>query len=67
MTSDPLFLLVAVAVLATFLVLMTGVIGFAKGGKFNKKYGNKLMQLRILLQFIAVLAILLFVWIRRGG
>ncbi len=67
MTSDPLFLLVAVAVLATFLVLMTGVLGFAKGGKFNRKYGNKLMRLRILLQFIAVLAILLFVWIRRGG
>jgi len=67
MTSDPLFLLVVVAVGATFLVLMIGVGGFAKGGKFNRKYGNKLMRLRILFQFIAVLAILLFVWLRRGG
>ncbi len=42
--------------------------GFARGGAFNRKYGNKLMQLRLLLQFIAVILIVLFVWIsRRGG
>lgn len=67
MTKDPLFILVAVAILSVFAVLIIGVAGFAKGGKFNQKYGNKLMQLRVLLQFIAILCILLFVWLRGGG
>ena len=48
-------------------ILMIGIGGFAKGGEFNRKYGNKLMQLRVAVQFIAVLLILLFVWLRSGG
>jgi len=62
MYSDPYFIFVVVAVLATLIVLLVGVLGFTKGGKFNAKYGNRLMQLRILLQFVAVAAVLLFVW-----
>ena len=31
--------------------------GFAGGGEFNRKYGNKLMQMRVLLQFIAIILI----------
>jgi hypothetical protein len=61
MTSSPLFFLAAFACLAVLAVLMVGVIGFARGGEFNKKYANKIMQLRLLLQFIAVLLILAFV------
>ena len=61
MTSSPLFFLVAFACLAVLGVLLVGILGFAKGGDFNRKYANKVMRLRILLQFIAVLLILLFV------
>jgi hypothetical protein len=50
------FLLI-VAMLATAAVLFTGIIGFVRGGEFNRKYGNKLMQARVGLQF-AALAIL---------
>jgi hypothetical protein len=55
------FLLVAlgIALLAVLGVLMTGVIGLARGGEFNRKYGNKLMRLRVLLQFLALGLILL--------
>lgn len=67
MTQDPLFFLVILACLAVFAVLLVGVIGFAKGGDFNKKYANKIMRLRILLQLIAVLLIVLYVWLRNGG
>lgn len=68
MTRDPLFLLVAFTCLAVLAVLMVGVGGFAKSGDFNRKYANKIMRLRILLQFIAVVLILAFVWLaRRGG
>jgi hypothetical protein len=67
MTSDPLFIIAAVACLAVLAVLMVGVGGFARGGTFNRKYANKLMRLRILLQFVAVLLIIAFVYFSRGG
>jgi hypothetical protein len=50
-------ILLIVAMLATAAVLFTGIIGFVRGGEFNRKYGNKLMQARVGLQF-AALAIL---------
>ena len=67
MLEDPLFLLMGAVMLGVVVVLMVGIGGFAKGGEFNRKYANKLMRLRIVAQFVAVLLILLFVWIRRGG
>ncbi len=65
--GDPLFILALVAALAVVVVLMIGIGGFAKGGEFNRKYGNKLMRLRIAAQAVAVLLILLFVWMRGQG
>jgi Hypoxia induced protein conserved region len=67
MTRDPLFILAAIACLAVLAVLMLGVGGFARGGDFNKKYANKIMRLRLLLQFIAVVLIVLFVYFFRRG
>jgi hypothetical protein len=61
MTSSPLFFVAAFACLAVLAVLMVGVFGFARGGEFNRKYANKIMRLRLLLQFVAVLLILAFV------
>jgi hypothetical protein len=65
MASDPLFYLVVVACLAVVVVLMIGVLGFARGGDFNKKHANKIMRLRLLLQFVAVILILAFVYFSR--
>ena len=67
MGKDPLFIVAAIACLAVLAVLMVGVMGFARGGEFNRKYANKLMQLRILLQFIAVVLIVGFVYFTRQG
>ena len=64
MTNDPLFILAAIACLAGVGVLLFGIGSFAKGGEFNKKYANKAMRLRIIAQFVAVILILLFVWLR---
>lgn len=41
--------------LATALVLLFGVFSMARGGEFNKKYGNKMMVLRVVLQGGALL------------
>ena len=67
MPSNPLFVLVVVTMAAVAIILMIGIGGFGKGGEFNRKYANKLMRMRILAQFVAVLMILLFVFITRGG
>ncbi|GAA6210237.1 twin transmembrane helix small protein [Cognatishimia sp. WU-CL00825] len=67
MLQDPLLIVVVVAILAVLVILLVGVGGFAKGGEFNKKYANKIMRLRIAAQFVAVVLILLFVWLRSGG
>tara|TARA_B100001093_G_scaffold414650_1_gene404836 strand:+ start:2986 stop:3189 length:204 start_codon:yes stop_codon:yes gene_type:complete len=45
-------LLIVVAI-----VLILGVGTLFKGGETSKKYSNKLMQLRVLLQFIAIIVL----------
>lgn len=65
MTRDPLFLLAAFACLAVLGVLIVGVLGFARGGEFNRKYANKIMRLRLLMQFLAVVLIVAFVYFSR--
>ena len=45
-------LLVSVAV-----VLILGIGTLFKGGDTSKKYSNKLMQLRVLLQFVAIIVL----------
>ena len=67
MASQPLFWIVALACLAVLGVLLIGIGGFARGGEFNKKHANKVMRLRLLLQFVAVILILIFVWFTKGG
>jgi threonine/homoserine/homoserine lactone efflux protein len=55
------------AVIGTGLVLLFGVLTFARGGDFNRRYGNKLMRLRILMQAIAVVLIMVGLWIASSG
>ena len=62
-----LYYLIVVAILAVVVVLMIGLGSFTKGGEFNRKYANKLMRLRIIGQAIAIVLILIFVLVRRGG
>ena len=52
-----IMLLVIVAV-----VLILGIGTLFKGGETSKKYSNKLMQLRVLLQFIAVIVLVLMAY-----
>ena len=52
-----IFLLMAVGV-----ILILGIGTLFKGGNTSKKYSNKLMQLRVLLQFIAIIALVGFAY-----
>lgn len=62
-----LYYLILIVMSAVVIVLAIGIGGFAKGGKFNAKYSNKMMQLRLLFQFVAVLLILLFIYLGGKG
>jgi hypothetical protein len=62
-----MFYVVVVACLGVLGILMVGIGGFAKGGEFNRKHGNRLMRWRIYAQLFAVVLLLLFVWLRSKG
>ena len=49
--------LIPILLAAVALVLFTGIFGMMRGGNFNRKYGNRLMQLRVGLQFLAIILI----------
>ena len=65
MTDSPLFYVIALAMLAVLAILATGIGGFARGGEWNRKHGNRMMRWRLIGQAVAVALIMLFVWL--GG
>ena len=67
MDKDPLLIVATIACIIVVAILAIGIGGFAKGGEFNKKYGNKLMRLRIAAQFVAILLILAVIALRGTG
>ena len=48
--------------IAVGIVLILGIGTLFKGGKTSKKYSNKLMQLRVLLQFVAIVILIIFAY-----
>lgn len=48
-----------IAGLAVVGVMGLGMFSMVKGGEFNKKHGNRLMQLRVTLQGVALLMLAL--------
>ena len=57
-----------VKVLSIILLLAVGIVlilvigTLFKGGETSKKYSNKLMQLRVLIQFVAILVLVGFAY-----
>ncbi len=51
-----------ILLIAVGIVLILGIGTLFKGGEASKKYSNKLMQLRVLLQFLAVIALVGFAY-----
>lgn len=65
----PTFLEYAVGVVmaAVLITLLTGVVSMFRGGEFNRKYSNKLMRLRVLLQALALALFAIFMLFFRHG
>ena len=64
MFTDPLFLFATVACIIVLGILLLGIGTFAKGGEFNKRNANKIMRWRLGAQFLAVILIAGFAWLR---
>lgn len=45
---------VVIALIGTVAVLLAGVVAMARGGAFNRKWGNTLMRARVAMQALAV-------------
>ena len=52
--GEELVKLVPFFVGATLIVLFVGIFAMFRGGSFNRSYSNKLMRLRVLLQFLTI-------------
>ena len=59
-------MLIILSLIAVLIVLGVGIIGMLRGGDFNRRYGNKLMRVRVATQGLAILLILLFVVVSRS-
>ncbi len=60
------FILALLAMLSVVGVLVVGIFSMVKGGEFNKKYGNKLMQARVYLQGLALVLLALAYFASKG-
>ena len=56
--------LVPIAIGAVAIVLLFGLVNMMRGG--SPHLSQRLMRLRVLMQFIALIVIMLTIWIMRG-
>ena len=54
------YYLVPAAIVAVAIVLLLGLVNMMRGGSPNRS--QKLMRLRVLLQFVAIVVIMLTIW-----
>ncbi len=60
--TSPFNFLIPIALAAVLITLGVGIYALFRGGDFGRSYSNKLMRLRVLLQFIAVLILVAAFW-----
>ena len=53
------------ALIAVFLTLCVGIYSLFRGGDFARSHSNKLMRLRVALQFVAVIVLMGALWWNR--
>ena len=56
-----------VAMVMTLGILLAGVVSMTRGGEVNRKWGNKLMRARVLMQGVAIILFLIAVYLLKQG
>jgi len=68
MTLEPLNIAIFVAMAAVLTVLVAGIANLAITGDKARSRSNQLMRLRVLVQFIAVILLMIGFWLKtRAG
>lgn len=67
--EDPLLIVVLLACGLVLAILLLGINSFRRGGEYARQNSNKFMRWRLIAQFVAVVLVLVFVYVRRqnGG
>ena len=55
------YALVPIAIIAVAIVLVMGLVNMMRGG--SPQISQKLMRMRVLLQFVAIIVIMLTIWV----
>jgi Hypoxia induced protein conserved region len=55
------YALVPIAIIAVAIVLVMGLVNMMRGG--SPQTSQKLMRMRVLLQFVAIIVIMLTIWV----
>jgi uncharacterized membrane protein len=56
--------LVPIAMGAVFIVLIIGLYALFRGGEFGRSWSNKMMRLRVMAQFGAIMVLLLALFLK---
>jgi hypothetical protein len=56
--------LIPMALGAVLLALLAGLYALFRGGDFGRSWSNRLMRLRVLLQFLAIVVLVAALWWR---
>jgi hypothetical protein len=64
---DSLHILLTLTLIALVATLGLGLFALFRGGSFGRSWSNKLMRLRVLLQFTAIVIICAAAWLTGHG
>ena len=64
---EMLSILLGVVLVAVVATLGLGFYSLFRGGDFARRWSNKLMRLRIILQFTAIVVLASIVWLAQAG
>ena len=60
-------ILLPISLAAVFITLCVGIYALFRGGDFGRSWSNKLMRLRVLLQFTAIMILVAAYWWGQHG
>ena len=58
---------IIIAIFTVFVVLCLGLYTLWKGGETAAPWSNKLMRIRVLAQFVAIVLIMIVLWASQSG
>lgn len=65
--SGTVFALLIIVLVLVVGILFLGLFSMARGGEFNRRYGNIFMRLRVAAQLVAVALVLVLVFLMSRG